>query len=59
MTPTTLSIKMQYILRKRKYFHEKNNKSGIFSLVFVTKLGGGMTQIFSIGIQNTDKGLRV
>ena len=34
----------------------KNCKCGLFSLVFVLKLGGSMTEIFSVGLQKTDKG---
>ena len=36
----------------------KNNKCGIFYLVFVIKLGGSMTEISSAGLQKTDKGLK-
>ena len=32
----------------------KNNKRGIFSLVFVIILRGPMTEIFSVGLQTTD-----
>ena len=35
---------------------EKNYKSGIFSLSFVINLGGGMIEIFSVGMQKRDKG---
>ena len=34
----------------------KNCKCGVFSLVFVIKLGGGVTEIFPIGLQKTGKG---
>ena len=43
--------------KKRKCFH-KNCKCDIFSLVFVIKLGGGMTEIFSVELQKTDKGIK-
>ena len=33
-------------------------KCGWFSLVFVIKLGGGMTEIFSVGLQKADKGMK-
>ena len=33
----------------------KNCKCG---LVFVIKLGGGMAEIFSVGLQETDKGIK-
>ena len=36
----------------------KNCKCGLFSLVFVIKLGGSMTEIFSVGLQKRDKGLK-
>ena len=36
----------------------KNCKCGLFSLVFVIKLGGGMTEIFSAGLRKTDKGMK-
>ena len=36
----------------------KNCKCGLFSLAFVIKLGGSMTEIFSVGLQKTDKGLK-
>ena len=32
----------------------KSCKCGLFSLLFVIKLGGGMTEIFSVGLQKTD-----
>ena len=47
---------MQYIIRKRKSFYEKNNKCGIFSLVFVMKLGGRFTEIYSVELQKTGQG---
>ena len=37
--------------KERKCFRKKNNKCGIFSLVYVIKLGGRMTEIFSMGLQ--------
>ena len=37
----------------------KNCKCGSFSLVFVIKLGEGMAEIFSVGLQKTDKGTKV
>ena len=33
----------------------KKFKCGLFSVAFVIKLGGGMTEIFSVGLQKTDK----
>ena len=36
----------------------KNCKCGLFSLVFVIKLGGSMTEIFSVGLQKTNKGMK-
>ena len=36
----------------------KNCKCGLFSLVFVIKLGGSMTETFSIGLQKTNKCLK-
>ena len=36
----------------------KKCKYGLFSLVFVIKLGGSMTEIFSVGPQKTDKGMK-
>ena len=33
-------------------------KCGLFSLVFVIKLRGGMTEIFSVGLLKTDKGMK-
>ena len=36
----------------------KNYLCGLFSFVFVIKLGGSMTEIFSAGLQQTDKGLK-
>ena len=36
----------------------KNYKCGLFSLVFVIKLGGHMTEIFSVALHKTDKALK-
>ena len=36
----------------------KNCRCGSFSLVFVIKLRGSMTKIFSVGLQKTNKGLK-
>ena len=36
----------------------KNHKCGIFCLVFVIKPGGRMSEIFSVGLQRSDKGLK-
>ena len=58
MTLTTLATKMQYLIKKRKCFHKKNCKCSLFSLVFVIKLRGSLTEIFSVGLQKTDKGLK-
>ena len=47
-----------------KYFKEKENafikncECGLFSLVFVIKLVGSMIDIFSVGLQKTDKSLK-
>ena len=38
--------------------HFLSKKCRIFSLVFVIKLEGRMTEIFSVGLQKTDKGLK-
>ena len=45
MTLTIRSIKMRYIIKKRKCFRERN-MCGIFRLVIVIKLGGHVTKIF-------------
>ena len=44
--------------REREYALMKKNKCGIFSLVYVMKLWGHLTDIFSVGLQKTDKGLK-
>ena len=49
MTIKTLSIKMHAIHCKENVFI-KNYKCGIFSPVFVIKLGRRMTEIFSVGL---------
>ena len=36
----------------------KNCNCGLFSLVFVIKLRGSITEIFSVGLQTTGKGQR-
>ena len=36
----------------------KNRECGLFSLVFVINLGGVMTEIFSVGLQTKDKGMK-
>ena len=36
----------------------KNCKYGLFSLVFVIKLGGSMTEIFLVRLQKTDKDIK-
>ena len=36
----------------------KNCKCGLFSLVFAIKPEGSMTEIFSVGLQTTDKGMK-
>ena len=41
-----------------RYKDMKNCKCGLFSLVFVKKLGEIMTEIFSVGLQKKDKGLK-
>ena len=59
MTFTTLAIKMRYVTKKKKMLSYKNViKYGLFSFVFVIKLGRSMTEIFSVGLQKTDKGLK-
>ena len=40
---------------KEKNTFIKNCKCGLFSLVFVTKLEGGMTENVSAGLQKTDR----
>ena len=45
MTFKTLSIKMRYKERENAFI--KNCKCGIFSLLFVIKLGGRMNDLFS------------
>ena len=58
MTLKTLFIKMRYIVKKENDFI-KNYKYGIFSVVFVIKPRGCMTDIFSVGLQKTDQGLKL
>ena len=54
MTLTILAIKMQYVIKKKNAFI-KNCKCSLFSLVFVIKLVGSMTEIFSVELQKTDR----
>ena len=42
---------------KEKKCCHKNCKCGLFSFVFVIGIAGGMTEIFSVGPQKTDKGI--
>ena len=55
MTLTILSNKMK---KKENAFIRKLFKCCMFHLVFVIKLGGRMTEIFSVGLQRPDKGLK-
>ena len=48
MTLTTLSVKVRYIIKKKNKSFIKNYQLGIFSFVFDIKLGGPMTEIFSV-----------
>ena len=52
-TLSTLAIKTEYAIKKKKKI-----KCGSFSLVFLIKAGGSMTEIFSVGLQKTDKGIK-
>ena len=56
MTLTARSIKFANYKEKEIAFM-KSCKFGIFSLVFVIKLRGRMTEISSIRLRKTDKGL--
>ena len=58
MTLATLAIKMQYAMKEKENTFVKKYKYGLFSLVFAIKLGGSMTEIFSVGLQKTNKGLK-
>ena len=59
MTLTTLSMYQNAAHYKEKEnAFIKNYKCGIFSLVFVIKPGGRITEIFSVGPQKTEKGLK-
>ena len=42
----------------KKMLSQKNCKCGLFSLVLVIKLGGSITEIFSVGLQKTDKSIK-
>ena len=44
--------------KERENASIKNCKCDIIPLVFVMKLGRRMTEIFSVGLQNIDKGLK-
>ena len=54
MTLTCYQNAMHYIEKENVFI--KNCKCGLFSLVFVIKLG--MTEIFSVGLQKTGKGIK-
>ena len=59
MTLTTLTIKMQFVVKKKKEnTFVRNRKYGLFSLRFVIKPGGGMTEIFSVGLKKIDRVLK-
>ena len=47
-----------YYKEKEKAFIKQNFKCGMFSRVFYYKTRGSMTEIFSTGLQKTDKGLK-
>ena len=54
MILTTPAIKIRYKEKDNAFI--KNCKCGSFSLVVVIKLGGSMTEIFSVGLQNDRQG---
>ena len=54
MTLTSLAIKMQLLYKEKENAFVQSCECRFFSLVFVIKLGGSMTEIFSVGLQKTD-----
>ena len=59
VTLTTLAICNTLYYKEKENAFIKNCKYGLFSFVLVIKLGGCMTETFSVGLQKTDKGLKV
>ena len=53
MTLTALAVKNTICYNEKENAFIKNCKCGLFSLVFVIKLRGRMTEIFSVGLQKT------
>ena len=59
MTLTTLAIKMQYVIKKKKMLSSEIVNMVYFLLsLFNIKLGGRMTEIFSVRLKKTDKSLK-
>ena len=58
LSHTTLAIENAISYKEKEIAFIKKCKCGLFSLVFVIKSQGSMTEILSVRLQKTNKGLK-